>query len=154
PTDVKHGLLRGTGECHCAPMPILEHNGRLWRAFEWRDPPVAWGINYRSGMLSIPVDADLLDAANWTFSNFLPSDRTWNNNDMGAWLEGNAVAAPDGSVVNVLRVQTKSPQEKAAIVRISADGKQASFDPKADFIDFPGGAKKFGIRHDPRTKQY
>lgn len=73
---------------------------------------------------------------------------------MGAWLEGNAVVAPDGQLVNVLRVQTRSPDEKAAIVRISADGKTATFDPQRDFIDFPGGAKKFTIRFDPQTKLY
>ena len=154
PKDAKSGMLRATGECHCAPMPVLEHNGRLWRAFEWRDPPIAWGVNYRSGMASIPVDAELLDAANWKFTNFLPSDRAWNGGDMGAWLEGNAVVAPDGKLVNVLRVQTKSPNEKAAIVRIGDDGATASFDPTRDFIDFPGGAKKFTIRFDPNTKTY
>jgi hypothetical protein len=154
PNDRTTGLLRDTGECHCAPVPILEHNGRLWRAFEWRDPPIAWGINYRSGMLSAPVDADLLNADNWTFSNFIPSDRAWNGGDMGAWLEGNAVVAPDRTLVNVLRVQTKSPHEKAAVVRITDNGKLATFDPDRDFIDFPGGAKKFTIRFDPSTKKY
>lgn len=154
PSDASTGLLRDNGEYHCAPMPVLEHAGRLWRAFEWRNPPVSWGINYRAGMLSAPVDADLLDAANWTSSNFLPSDRAWNGGDMGAWLEGNAVVAPDGQLVDVLRVQTQSPDEKAAIVRISADGKTASFDPATGFVDFPGGAKKFAIRFDPQTRQY
>ena len=154
PNDAKSGMLRATGECHCAPMPVLEHNGRLWRAFEWRDPPLAWGVNYRSGMLSIPIDADLLDAAKWKTSNFLPSDRTWNGGDMGAWLEGNAVVAPNGKLVNVLRVQTKAPDEKAAIARISDDGATASFDPTRDFIDFPGGAKKFTIRFDAKTNAY
>ena len=154
PKDRTTGLLRDTGECHCAPVPVLEHDGRLWRAFEWRNPPIAWGINYRSGMLSVAVDADLLNASNWTFSNFLPSDREWNRGDMGAWLEGNAVVAPDATLVNLLRVQTKSPQEKAAIVRLSANGQVATFDPDHDFIDFPGGAKKFTIRFDPITKKY
>ena len=154
PKDAKSGMLRATGECHCAPMPVLEHAGRLWRAFEWRDPPIAWGVNYRSGMASIPVNADLLDATNWKFTNFPPSDRAWNGGDMGAWLEGNAVVAPDGKLVNVLRVQTKSADEKAAIVRIADDGATASFDPTRDFIDFPGAAKKFTIRFDPNTKTY
>ncbi len=154
PKDRATGLLRDQGEYHCAPMPVLEHAGRLWRAFEWRHPPVGWGINYRSGMLSAPVDADLLNAENWTNTNFLPSDRAWNGGDMGAWLEGNAVVAPDGQVVNVLRVQTRSPDEKAAIVRISADGKEASFDPATGFVEFPGGAKKFTIRFDPQSKRY
>ena len=154
PTNGTTGLLRGDGEYHCAPMPVIEHAGRLWRAMERRDPPIAWGINYRAGMLSVPVDADLLNATNWTCSNFLPSDRAWNGGDMGAWLEGNAVVTPAGELVDVLRVQTKSPDEKAAIVRISPDGKTASFDPATGFIKFPGGAKKFTIRFDPQTKRY
>lgn len=154
PTDSRTGLLREDGEYHCAPMPVIEHQGRLWRAMEHRQPPVAWGVNYRAGVFSAPVDANLLDAANWISSEFLPSDRSWNGGDMGAWLEGNAVVAPDGSLVDVLRVQTRSPDEKAAIVRISADGKTAAFDPATGFIDFPGGAKKFAIRFDPQSKRY
>jgi hypothetical protein len=39
-------------------------------------------------------------------------------------------------------------------VRISQDGKTASFDPATGFIKFPGGAKKFTIRFDPQTKRY
>jgi hypothetical protein len=154
PTDGGHGLLRSGGEFHCGPMPVLEYGGRLWRAFEWRHPPQAWGVNYRAGVLSVPIDADLLESSNWVASNFIPSDRSWNDGDMGAWLEGNAVAAPDGGVVDMLRVQTGSLHEKAAIVRISADGKTASFDPATGFIDFPGGAKKFTIRFDARSKRY
>jgi hypothetical protein len=73
---------------------------------------------------------------------------------MGAWLEGNAVVAPDGQLVDVLRVQTRSPDEKAAIVRISPDGKTAAFDPATGFVAFPGGAKKFAIRFDPQSRLY
>ena len=154
PTNSRTGLLRGDGQYHCAPVPVIEHAGRLWRAVEWRNPPLAWGINYRAGMLSVPVDADLLDAANWTCSNFLLSDRAWNGGDMGAWLEGNAVVTPAGELVDVLRVQTRAPDEKAAIVHVSQDGKTASFEPGSGFIKFPGGAKKFTIRFDPKTKRY
>lgn len=154
PVDRKSGLLRADGDYHCAPMAVIEHNGRLWRTMEWRHPPVAWGINYRAGMLSIPVDGDLLDAGQWTFAEFLPSYRAWNGGDMGAWLEGNAVVTPAGDLVNVLRVQTKSPDEKAAIVRVSTDGRALTFDPEKDFVPFPGGAKKFTIHFDARTKLY
>ena len=154
PTNAATGLLRDNGEYHCAPMPVIEHAGRLWRAFEWRHPPIAWGINYRAGILSAPVEADLLNAASWTSAEFLPSSRLWNGGDMGAWLEGNAVVARDGEMVDVLRVQTLSPDEKAAIVHISADGKTASFDPATGFVKFPGGAKKFAIRFDARSQQY
>jgi len=154
PVDRRSGLLRDNGEYHCAPMAVIEHNGRLWRAMEWRHPPEKWGVNYRAGMLSIPVDGDLLDADQWTFADFLPSYRSWNGGDMGAWLEGNAVVTPAGAVVNVLRVQTNSPDEKAAIVRVSADNRALSFDPENDFVSFPGGSKKFTIHFDPQTKLY
>jgi hypothetical protein len=154
PTNDATGLLRGNGQYHCAPVPVLEHRGRFWRAMEWREPPEAWGVNYRAGMMSVPVDADLLDASQWTFSSFLSSNRAWNGGDMGAWLEGNAVLAPDGQVVDVLRVQTQSPDEKAAIVRISPDGQKASFDPVSGFVAFPGGAKKFTIRFDRQSRLY
>lgn len=154
PKDAKSGLLRADGQYHCAPMPVIEHKGRLWRAFERRDPPTGWGTTYCAGIFSVPVDVDLLDADNWTVSNFLPSERTWNNNDMGGWLEGNAVVMPDGNLVDVLRVDTKSPDEKAAIVKVSEDGKTMSFNPETGFVTFPGGAKKFAIRFDEKSKLY
>lgn len=154
PTDSSNGLLRDNGEYHCAPMPVIEHTGRLWRGMEHREPPKGWGITYCAGMLSVPVDANLLNAANWTFSNFLPSDPKWLNGTFGGWLEGNAVVTRDGQIVDMLRVDTAGYPEKAAIVNISADGRTASFDPATGFVDFPGGAKKFAIRHDPKTDRY
>ncbi len=33
PEDEKNGLL-DEGEFHCAPQPIVRHNGRIWRAME------------------------------------------------------------------------------------------------------------------------
>jgi len=155
PTSRTTGLLRDDGEYHCAPTPVLEHNGRLWRGFECRNPPKDWGVNFRAGVISAPVDADLLNADSWTASNFLPSDRAWNGGDMGGWLEGNAVATPAGEIVDVLRTTTKITAQKAAIVHISADGRRASFDPATGFVDCPGaGQHKFAIRFDPKTKLY
>ena len=40
------------------------------------------------------------------------------------------------------------------MIHISADGKTARFDPARDFVPFPGGAKKFSIRYDTRSKRY
>jgi len=154
PRDRRSGLLRNDGQYHCAPVPVVEHRGRLWRGMERRDPPVGWGVNYRAGMLSVAADADLLDADQWTFATFLPSNTNWNQGDFGAWLEGNAVVAPDGELVDVLRVQTRSPDERAAIVRVIDDGRTMSFDPDRVFVPFPGGAKKFTIRWDDRASLY
>jgi hypothetical protein len=39
PVDEESGLLLADGEYHTAPMPMVVHNGRLWRAMEDRNPP-------------------------------------------------------------------------------------------------------------------
>jgi len=39
-------------------------------------------------------------------------------------------------------------------VNISDDGLTASFDPTTGFMDFVGGAKKFSIRYDKKSKRY
>jgi hypothetical protein len=154
PTDSRSGLLATNLQYHCAPVPVLEHNGRLWRALERRDPPVGWGATYCAGMLSIPIDADLLNAHNWIFSNFLPGNTNWLNGTFRGWLEGNAVLSPDGRIVNILRVDTPGFPEKAAIVNVNNDGRTLRFDPSSGFINFPGGAKKFCIRRDPQSARY
>jgi hypothetical protein len=105
-------------------------------------------------VLSASVEADLLQATNWTFSNFLPSRSDWLNGSFGGWLEGNAVTGPGGQLLDVLRVDTRGYPEKAALVSISADGRTTAFNPATGFIDFPGGAKKFTIRYDSKSKQF
>jgi hypothetical protein len=153
PADGKSGLLL-KGQYHCAPVPVLVHKGRLWRAFEDAGGGTEWGKRYRAMMLSCPLDADLLDSANWTASNFIARDAAWLNGKFNAWLEGNAVADPAGNVVDVLRVDLRPEGQTAAIVRISDDGRTATFDPAADFVKFPGGATKFTIRHDAKSGLY
>jgi hypothetical protein len=154
PDTTSTGLLAPDGHWHTAPCPVVEHDGRLWRAFENAGGGTQWGKRFEAGMLSVPDDANLLVAANWTFSNLLPRNPEWLNGDFGGWLEGNAVVAPDGKVVDVLRVAAPHLPEKAAIVHISADGRTASFDPATGFINFRGGATKFTIRHDPKEGGY
>jgi hypothetical protein len=154
PRDGATGLLTASGEYHTAPMPVVQHQGRLWRAFEDASAGKEWGKRYRAFMLSIPEEADLLNATNWTFSNALTRDPGWLSGQFNAWLEGNAVIARDGRVLDILRVDTPTLPERAAIVEISSDGKRASFDPARDFTLFPGGAKKFVIRFDPKSDAY
>ncbi|WP_229252868.1 sialidase family protein [Dyadobacter helix] len=155
PSNGESGLLLA-GEYHCAPMSFIEHNGRLWRAMEDAMGTVKkWGKRYGAFMMSIPLEADPMKAANWTSSNVLPYDSTMLNGHFGAWIEGNAVVDPQGQVWDVLRVDDRSTlREKAAFVKISDDGKTASFDRNRGFIDFPGGSKKFTIRYDPKSKRY
>ena len=154
PTNSVTGLLRDNGEYHCAPVPVIEHQGRLWRAIERRQPPRGWGITYGACMMSVPSTADLLKADNWTFSNFLPGNTNWLEGAFNGWLEGNAVVTRNGNVLDILRVDTASYPEKAARVNVTPDGKLATFEPARGFIHFPGGAKKFTIRFDAKSGQY
>ena len=153
PLDATSGVL-ATGQFHTAPMPVVEHAGRLWRAFEDASGGTKWGERYGAGMLSVSMNADLLNASNWVFSNFLPRNPEWLGGDFNAWLEGNAVLSRDGGIVNILRVDTPTSPERAAIINVSSDGRTAIFNPTNGFIEFPGGAKKFTIRYDARSERY
>lgn len=126
---------------HTAPVPIVEHKGRLWRAFEFH-PPGKWGF-FEALVLSAPSRADLLDPKNWTLSARLPFQATEGRH----WLEGNIVKTPANTLINILRVDDL---EKAAILNV-LDTAQLVYD---SVIDFPGGAKKFTIRYDRRTHLY
>jgi hypothetical protein len=146
-------VLRSDGKFHCAPVPVIEHAGRVWRAFEQQSDPVRWPEGFRAMMMSAPASSDLLDAKSWTSSDARPGDGAWLDGAFSGWLEGNAVVAPGGHVVDVLRVDDDGP-ERAAIVGVSSDGKTTSFDPSTSFVAFPGGATKFTIRFDPVSKNY
>ncbi|NQT15173.1 MAG: exo-alpha-sialidase [Planctomycetes bacterium] len=155
PDDGNTGVLLADGKYHCAPQPVVVHVGRIWRGMEDADgPPKGWAKHFRAFMMSAPVDADLLRAESWTVSNRLASDATWLDGKFGGWLEGNAVVAPDGGIVNVLRVEYPEGGGKAAIVEVSDDGRTVSFDPETGFVDLPGGCTKFTIRFDPASKHY
>ena len=154
PEDARAGLL-AEGEWHTAPMPVLEHEGRLWRAVEDASGGTEWGKRYRPVMLSAPAGSDLLDRASWRFTNLVPRDPAWLDGRFVGWLEGNPVADAAGNILDILRVEAgplaPGETEQAAIVTVSADGATADFDPATGFIPFPGGAKKFAIRRDPES---
>ncbi len=164
PADERSGLLfrggpfREAPNYHCAPVPVLERDGRLYKAFEDADPPIH-GPSFHSCVVSAPGDADLLDAANWTISNKIPFDPRWIPDDWVAperpcWLEGNIVVAPNGELWNILRLNASPMVNRAVIVKVHEDGNRISFDPEGGFIDFPGGGTKFNIRHDAESGLY
>ncbi|MEO6182360.1 MAG: exo-alpha-sialidase, partial [Verrucomicrobiota bacterium] len=148
------GLLLSDGRYHCAPVPVILYNGRIWRAMEDAMGDGGWGKQFHAFMMSAPEDADLLKRESWTFSNRIGRETNWLNGSFEGWLEGNAVVLPNGQMTDILRVASTNYPEHAAIIQISADGTKASFDPATDFVEFPGGAKKFTIRFDPKSKRY
>ena len=162
PVDAKTGLLFKGGpfheppNYHCAPVPVLLANGRLFRGFEDCSPCV-WGTGFQALAVSAPEDADLLDATSWTMSSKVPFDPAWLP-DWGArptcpgWLEGNIVQAPDGQLLDILRFNAEPHSDKAAVLRLSDDGRTLAAKP--EFIDLPGGCHKFSVRRDPATGLY
>jgi hypothetical protein len=155
PADRSTGRLLDEMEYHTAPVPMLVHNNRIWRAMEeTENGRKEWAKRFGAFVMSAPVDSQLLDANNWTTGNRITPDEAWLGGDFGGWLEGNVVLAPDGNIVNILRVETPGLPEKAAIITMNPEGGQAAFDPDTGFVDFPGGAKKFNIRYDPHSGFY
>lgn len=154
PKNARTGQLTDNGKYHTAPVPVVEHAGKLWRAFEDASDGTVWGKRFRAGVFSAPAGSDLLNATNWMFSEFLSRDSVWLDGHFNGWLEGNVVVAPSAQVVDVLRVDTPDFPERAAIVQVTEDGRGMRFSPTNGIIEFPGGAKKFTIRFDAKSQYY
>jgi hypothetical protein len=155
PTDSTNGVLR-TGRFHTAPTPVVQHNGKLWRAMEDVEGAIqTWPKKFRAFMLSVPVSADLLVAQNWVSSGAMPYDATYLGGYFYGWLEGNAVVAPNGNMLNVIRVHTFDKlRERVALIQVDTTGTTSSFNASTGFKDFPGGGKKFTIRFDSISNKY
>lgn len=149
--DFDDGVLL-TGRHHSAPVPIVVHQGRIWRAMEtYYD-----GRTKNVFVMSASVDDDLMKASSWVSSNVLSCDKSWiegNERIFKQWIEGNVVVAPNGKVVNVLRIDEEREGKSAAIVTVESPEK-IIFDPAKDIVEMPGGGKKFTIRYDSASRRY
>src|SRR6185312_3860153 len=93
--DADHGLLL-QGEYHCAPVTFIEYKGKLWRAMEDAMGEIKkWGKRYGAFMMSMDAEKDPMLASSWKATNVLRYDSTMLGGKFGAWIEGNAVVAPD-----------------------------------------------------------
>ena len=143
------GKSGGTG-CHKAPMPVISHKGRLWTAVDHN----TYQGRHGNGFVSVDENSDLLDAANWNFTEVLRWDDSWPGMSEGestGFLEGNAVIGPDGELYNVLRYNTascKPSHYRSGVYRGFPDDP----DRKPEFykvIDFEGGSNnKFDLIFD------
>ena len=141
-----------------APMPITEIRGRLYTSIEFG----SWTMmrKFYNGILSVDADADLLVPENWHFSDMIQYDETWPGAPegvQGVLLEGCLVEAPDGRILDILRMQTLSQppvKEIAGALRVNEDDPDAA--PTFDsFIALPTGSNsKTCIRRDPVTGRY
>lgn len=148
PDSARNGLLTEGGQFHTAPMPVIELQGRLWRAVEDAAGGTHWGSRYNPLLISAPLDADLLRRESWSFTKITRQQPGWLDGKFGGWLEGNALVLPNGSIGNLLRVDYDTAGI-AALTRLSSDGDVLEFDPARDFVNLPGAATKFTVRKDP-----
>jgi len=152
--DPRNGKLTSDLSYHTAPVPVVFHNGRIWRTMEDEKGPGGWGTNFRAFLMSASLKDDLLKASSWTFSNTLAYDSSRLEGNFKGWLEGNTVLGPNGNIVNLLRVATKTGGGRAALINYNKDGSIGTFNETNGFIDFPGGSTKFHILYDKKTKMY
>jgi streptogramin lyase len=136
PSSSTTGLLRDGDYGGTANTPVI-YNGRLW-------------LGQGARVMSAPVDADLLNASSWTLSNNLPQNTSWLNGTFTFWSEGQVVASPQTGVVLLPKV---GELPKSALIKVNAATGNVSFDP-ADFINLPGGEKKFGAQYDPVSQKF
>lgn len=148
PTVLMRGACIATRKgFHRAPTPVINHKGRLWVSMDFG----GWeSREMDTTLISIDEKADLLIAENWAFSEPLAHDKNWKNaNNIMGGLEGNAVVAPDGNIMNMLRYA----DNKALMVKNDSDLPHA----KAQFyriLDFPMGHTKFEVRRHENGTYY
>ena len=169
PLDEDSGLLFKGGDdnippnYHCAPVPIVEYKGRLWRAFE-DNVLGSWPDGFYALVISADIDKDLLKSSFWAMTNKLAYDFDRDPPEFGrlkdidstkpGWLEGNIVVGKNGALYNFMRVNSVPIANKVAILEIFSDNIKLDYYHEKEFIDFPGGMSKFTIRYDPVSKRY
>lgn len=134
---------------HKAPMPVISHGGRLYTAVEYG----SWKYSRHDDcILSIDENDDLLKPENWRLTAPAAFDPAWSGLPAGALrgcIEGNAVVAPDGGIVDVLRLEQRLSERKsgdAVILRMTGRDEALVFDSD---IRFPlGASSKFVILRD------
>lgn len=125
---------------HKAPMPVTAHEGRLYTAIDYG----SWKYGgHDSCILSADEDSDLLCPDSWHLTQPLSFDPSWENMPQGTLkgcLEGNAIVAPDGGIVNLLRLQQNAALPNggnAVLLRFMDADAPLRFD---RIINFPLGA--------------
>lgn len=152
PTDEFDRGVLFRGRYHSAPMPMVVHEGRLWRSMEtnFQDEP------RRACVISADVEADLMRPASWKMSQALDYDKMWPTKGGGEfrqWIEGCLVKTREGGLVNMMRVDEHTVGRTAAIITVESPRK-LRFDPTQDIVEMAGGGKKFTIRYDAASDRY
>ncbi len=140
---------------HHAPTSMAIYDGRIWRAMEdHNDKDLIFPF-----VISAPVDSDLLNPDSWTRSNlvyFTENTRyTYGGHTILRLIEGNVIVGPDGKLYNLLRASCRTASKYACLARVVKSGSTYQLKiAQSDFINLPGGDKKFTVRYDEQSKLY
>lgn len=120
------------------PNTPVVHDGRLWIALSGKR------------VMSAPVGSNLMSAGSWTLSNTANT----NNSPFGdaGIYEGQVVASPQHGVVVLPKIRG---HPNSVILRVDPGNPAKMINPSADdYVELPGGEKKFGVRYDPGSDRY
>ena len=150
-------LMRGSGGnggnagFHKAPQNVIRDNGRLYTTVEWGNWGNKSGYTHAALMLSIDENEDLLVPENWTFTTpikfdvFAPELQGLSSNT--ATIEGTAVKAPDGKILNIMRFE----RHGYVIAYELKDNETLAY---SGLIEMPTNRSKFTIRYDVVSNKY
>ncbi len=147
PVDSHSGLIL-EGKYHTAPVPMLVSGGRIWRACETYEDKSPF-------VVSAPIGSDLLEASSWTRTNTVGKGALsiMGYRMTGSLIEGNIVEARDGEVINLIRTNSTQTSRFATMLHVKGID-SLYFDPSCDWVEMPGGGKKFTVRFDPVSEMY
>ena len=143
--------------CLKCPMPITEHDGRLWTEMNWG----TWRRKYAIMAASADVDGDLMDPANWAFTEPVYFDRNWPGmpemtKDSWGMIEGN-MFVKDGQLYELMRLNMHDcvgdKCGKAVLMKVNTKDPEAPLE-YVSCIDFPANESKFYILFDDVTDCY
>ena len=157
PTVLIEGDPQHEEGVHQETVPVVLHKGRLWTSVEWNYQGEISG--FMNGVASVSEDADLLDASQWEFSEFVKFDPSLPGIKKGEkkrrkFIEGNVVITPDDKLVNILRYNGGLPESGiAAMFGVNDEFPNAPLTFER-IINFPGSHSKFTIRYDSKRARY
>ena len=180
-SSILFGEIMGEYSYETGPVPVVEHQGRIYRAFERLVPPsYTWCVDYQAVVVHASLtssntnkEVDLTNPNVWQITPPLPFDVSWLDQlpalglpsvtTVGGmpsgpgFLEGNIILGPDGTTIyNLLRfcAARTTPYywgNLAVLLRLDIKANELKFD---SLIKMPGGHSKFVVRPDPLTGLY
>ena len=157
PTVLLRGACNRSGPgWHKSSGRVTEHAGRLWCAIDYGSHVLG---THASSLISVDVNADLLDPASWELTDPLDYNPDWPGASMGdnrGFIEGNAVVGPDGRMYNFLRYNIDRGRPSSGLAgMLRADEKDSGAALKFHkFVGFPGNHSKFDLIYDGQSGRY